>query len=56
MCNADALSRLPLPVCTTNVPMLPEIIVLLEQLASVPLTATQIFKMTDRDPILTKVK
>ena len=39
---ADALSRLPLSECPTTVPMLPETIALLEQLASVPLTATQI--------------
>ena len=56
MCNADALSRLPLPDCPTNVPMPPETIALLEQLASVPLTAAQIRKMTDRDPVLAKVK
>ena len=56
MCNADALSRLPLPDCPTTVPMPPETIALLEQLASVPLTATQIRNMTDRDPVLTKVK
>ena len=42
MCNADALGRLPLPECPTTVPMPPETIVLLEQLASVPLTAAQI--------------
>ena len=56
MCNADALSRLPLPDCPTNVPIPPETIALLEQLASVPLTAAQIRKMTDRDPVLAKVK
>ena len=56
MCNADALSCLPLPDCPTNVPMPPETIALLEQLASVPLTAAQIRKMTDRDPVLAKVK
>ena len=56
MCNADALSRLPLPDCPTNVPMPPETIALLEQLASIPLTAAQICKMTDRDPVLPNVK
>ena len=56
MCNADALSRLPLPDCPTNVPTPPETIVLLEQLASDPLTATQIRKMTHRHPVLSKVK
>ena len=56
MCNADALSRLPLPDCPTTVPMPPETIALLEQLASVPLTSTQIRNMTNRDPVLAKVK
>ena len=39
-----------------TVPISPETIVLLEQFASVPLTATQICKMTDHNPILAKVK
>ena len=56
MGNADALSRLPLPDCPTTVPVPPETIGLLEQLASVPLTATQIRTMTARDPVLAKVK
>ena len=56
MCNADALSRLPLPECPTTVPMPPETIALLEQLASVPLTVAQIRNMTDQDPVLAKVK
>ena len=56
MCNADALSRLHLPDCPTNVPMPPETIALLEQLARVPLTAAKICSMTDQDPVLTKVK
>ena len=46
-CNADELNRLPLPDCPTNVPMSPETIVLLEQLASVPLTAAKIHSMID---------
>ena len=39
-----------------TVVMLPEAIALLEQLASVPLTATQICKITDHDPVLAKGK
>ena len=39
-----------------TVPMLSEAIALLEQLASVPLTATQIRKITDHNPVLAKVK
>ena len=42
MCNTDAPSCLPFPDCPTTVPMPPETIALLEQLASIPLTATQI--------------
>ena len=56
MCNADGLSRLPLAVQPENVPTPPETIALLEHLANVPLAASQIKSMTDRDPILTKVK
>ena len=56
MCNADALSRLPLPDCPDNVPTPPETIALLEQLTHVPLTSTQIRSMTDRDPVLACVK
>ena len=56
MFNTDALSPLPLPDCATNVSMPPETIVLFEQLVSVPLTATQIHKTTDDDPVLAKVK
>ena len=56
MCNTDALSCLPLPDCSTNVPMPSKTIVLLEQLASLPLTATQIRKMTDHNPVLAKLK
>jgi len=56
MCNADTLSRLPLLDCPKTVPLSLETIALLEQLASVPLTVTQIKFMTDRDPVLAKVK
>ena len=56
MCNADALSRLPLPDCPDNVPTPPETIALLEQLTNVPLMSNQIRSMTDRDPVLARVK
>ena len=36
--------------------MQPETILLFEQLVSVPLTAIQIRKMTDNNPVLAKVK
>ena len=56
MCNADALSCLPLPDCPDNVPTPSETIALLEQLTHVPLISTQIWSMTDRDPVLARVK
>ena len=56
MCNADALSRLPLTDHPESIPKPPETIALLEHLASVPLAASQIKSMTDRDPTLAKVK
>ena len=56
MFNTDALSSLSLPDCPTNVSWPPETILLFEQLVNVPLTATQICKMTDHDPVLAKVK
>ena len=54
--NADALSRLPLPITPVNVPMPADTIHLLEQLNSTPVTATLIKKWTAQNPILAKVK
>ena len=56
MGNADALSRLPLPECPENVPSPPETIALMEQLTTMPMSATQIRTMTNHNPILAKVK
>ena len=56
MSNADALSRLPLAECPESVLKPPETIALLEHLAIVPLTASQIRNITDCDPTLAKVK
>ena len=56
MCNTDMLSRLPLPDCPATVPTSPETIALLEHLTCVPLTSTQIWNMTDRNPVLAQVK
>ena len=56
MCNADALSHLPLTAHPENVPRPPETITLLECLANVTLAASQIKSMIDRDPTLAKVK
>ena len=53
--NADALSRLPLPVlpATTDPPA--EIILLLEHLAESPVTARHIQSGTQKDPVLSRV-
>ena len=47
---------LPLPNCPTNVPMPPDTIALLEQLASVPLRTNDIHNMTDQHIVLVKVR
>ena len=54
--NADLLSRLPLP-CDIKTETLPgETILLVQSLSSSPGTAEQMKLLTDRDPILSKVK
>ena len=54
--NADLFSRLPLPDIPTKVPVLPETILLMETLSSIPVTATQISQWTSQDTTLSKVK
>ena len=54
--NANALSRLPLPDCPDVVPVAPEVIASLEQLSTVPLSATQLRTLTSRNPVLAKVR
>ena len=56
MGNADGLSRLPLFEWPVNVPSPPETIALMEQLATMPLSATQFRTMTNCNPVLAKVK
>ena len=56
MCNADALSHLPLTDHPQSIPKPLETIALLDHLARFPLAASQIQSMTDCDPTLTKVK
>ena len=56
MGNADGLSRLPLPDSPDHVPSPPENITLMEQLANMPMSASQLRTMTNRNPILAKVK
>ena len=53
--NADALSRLPLPIVPEQVPTPPELVLLTERLADSPVTADQIHDWTRRDPSLASV-
>ena len=53
--NADALSRLLLPNTTAEVPMEPELVLLLQHLGESPVTVNDIRKWTKRDPLLAQV-
>ena len=53
--NADALSRLPLAVVPSDVPVVPETVLLLEQIDDGTFTAQQVKHYTSRDPCLSKV-
>ena len=53
--NADGLSRLPLPSTTSDLPMAPELVLLLEHLAESPVTASDNKKFTRCDPVLSQV-
>ena len=53
--NADALSRLPLPVAPAETQSPPELVLLMEQLEESPVTAEQISSWTRRDPSLSVV-
>ena len=53
--NADALSRLPLPVEPAIVKQLPELVLLTDHLANSPVTADQIRSATSKDPKLSHI-
>ena len=53
--NADALSRLPLPVEPVLKEPPPEIVLLVDQLENSPITARQIQECTRKDPLLARV-
>ena len=53
---ADALSRLPLPDCPSNIPTPGETIFLVESLSSTPINTKQVVKWTSQDPILSRVR
>ena len=56
MANADGLSRLPPPESPSDITLPGEIVLLLQTLQSLPITAEQIRHWTDRDPILSRVR
>ena len=55
-CNADMLTRLPLPETPVQVPEPGDTILLLQTLDKTPVTASQIRVWTDRDRTLSKVR
>lgn len=55
--NADVLSRLPLPESPGEVPIPSETVLSMEMLLStLPVTAKQVRRWTDRDPVLSRVR
>ena len=54
-CNADALSHLQLPTAPKEVPVPPELVLLMQHLQQLPVTADHIRLWTRRDPVLAKV-
>ena len=54
--NADRRSRLPLSEAPEAIPRPPEIVFLMDHLATVHVSAAQIRSHTDWDPTLSKVK
>ena len=54
MCNADALSRLPLPDCPTDsqIPILGDVKLVINHLTTTLVTADQIKLWTEKDPTL----
>ena len=54
--HADAFSRLPLPNHPDGVPVLGEIVLLIEHLALTPVSSKQVRVWTDQNPILAKIK
>ena len=54
--NADMLSRLPLSEVPSDVPLPGETILLMDTLQGSPVSATQIKRWTDWDPVLSSVR
>ena len=56
MANADGLSRLPLPDIPTKATVPQEVVFLLQTLQDSPITAEQVKRWTDKDPILSRIR
>ena len=54
--NADALSRLPRATTSTATPKPAEVVHLMEYLDTTPISSTQIRRLTERDPELSKIR
>ena len=54
--NADAMSRLPLPVPNSVPPAPAEVVLLMEGLCSAPVSASCVSRETERDPTLSRVQ
>lgn len=57
MCNADALSRLPLPECPSDaqIPQLGDVNLVVNHLADTLVTAKHIKQWTEKDPVLSRI-
>lgn len=56
MTHADALSRLPIPTSTPEKPVPAEVVLLMDHLSTLPVTAGDIQLETDNNPVLSHVK
>lgn len=54
--HADGLSRLPLPIAPTHVPIPEEVVLALSTMDETPITSEQIAKWTVTDPVLSQVR
>ena len=54
--TTDAVSRLPLPETRSEPPKPAEVVYLMEYLDTSPVTSNQIWRWTEKDPVLAKVK
>ena len=55
-CNADGLSRLPLPDTPSQVPLPGDTVLVLDRLSATPVSVSQIRTWTSRDPLLSRVR